>query len=67
MSDATEHPDESLDPADWQALRALAHRAVDESFEYLATVRTRPVWQPVPEAVIERLKVPVPRRPPPTP
>ncbi len=34
----------SLDPQDWGELRALAHRMVDDSIDYLATVRERPVW-----------------------
>jgi aromatic-L-amino-acid/L-tryptophan decarboxylase len=41
----------SLDPADWPAMRTLAHRMVDDMFTYLETVRERPVWQPVPEDV----------------
>ena len=63
MRDVPEAAEESLDPEDWAALRALAHRAVDEAFEYLAQVRTRPVWQHVPEEIVERLKAPAPRRP----
>ncbi|HEX7373350.1 MAG TPA: pyridoxal-dependent decarboxylase, partial [Steroidobacteraceae bacterium] len=54
---------ETLDPADWNQLRALAHRAIDDSFDYLQTVRDRPVWQPVPEAVIARLQGSAPREP----
>ena len=54
---------ETLDPADWDALRALAHRAVDDGFDYLQTVRQRPVWQPVPETVLARLRGPAPRTP----
>ena len=53
----------SLDPDDWSAMRALAHRAVDDAIDYLATVRDRPVWQPTPEHVIERLHAPLPREP----
>jgi glutamate/tyrosine decarboxylase-like PLP-dependent enzyme len=53
----------SLDPADWTALRALAHRAVDDALDYLATQRDRPVWQPTPEPVIEKLRTPMPREP----
>jgi glutamate/tyrosine decarboxylase-like PLP-dependent enzyme len=53
----------SLDPDDWGAMRALAHRAVDDALDYLATVRDRPVWQPTPEAVIAKLHAPLPREP----
>ena len=55
--------DLSLDPSDWEAMRALAHRAVDDALDYLANVRERPVWQPTPEAVIAKLHAPLPREP----
>jgi aromatic-L-amino-acid decarboxylase len=54
---------ESLDPQDWDALRRLAHRAIDDGFDYLQHVRERPVWQPVPESVVARLHGPAPREP----
>jgi aromatic-L-amino-acid decarboxylase len=54
---------ETLDPDDWDALRALAHRAVDDGFDFLQTVRDRPVWQPLPAGVLERLHGPAPRAP----
>ncbi|HEX5649389.1 MAG TPA: pyridoxal-dependent decarboxylase [Steroidobacteraceae bacterium] len=56
-------PPESLDPQDWDALRQLAHRAIDDGFDYLQHVRERPVWQPVPESVVARLHGPAPREP----
>ena len=54
---------ETLDPADWDQLRALAHRAIDDGFDYLQTVRDRPVWQPVPESIVARLQGSAPREP----
>ena len=54
---------ETLDPEDWSQLRALAHRAVDDGFDYLRTLRDRPVWQPVPDAVLARLQGAAPRQP----
>src|SRR6185295_694718 len=47
MSD--ENSDQSLDPEDWTSLRALAHRAVDDAFDHLVSVRDRPIWQVTPE------------------
>jgi aromatic-L-amino-acid decarboxylase len=55
--------EESLDPEDWDALRALGHRMVDDMLTFLQTVRERPVWQPIPENVKGRLKQPVPLEP----
>lgn len=54
---------ETLDPVDWAAMRALAHRMVDDAITYLETVRERPVWQPVPELVAARFAAPAPLEP----
>ena len=55
----------TLDPHDWDELRSLGHRMLDDMFDYLATVRERPVWQPFPNAVRERLAEPLPHDPQP--
>ena len=54
---------ETLDPTDWEAMRALAHRMVDDAIDYTASVRERPAWQPVPPEVAERLQRPAPHEP----
>jgi aromatic-L-amino-acid/L-tryptophan decarboxylase len=61
MNDPT--PPGSLDPPDWNAFRALAHRAIDDAIDDLATVRTRPVWQPLPEDIVTRFHAPLPMSP----
>jgi aromatic-L-amino-acid/L-tryptophan decarboxylase len=61
MSDTK--PSDSLDPADWEAFRTLAHRAVDDAIDDLATVRGRPVWQPLPDEVVARFHAPLPMSP----
>ena len=53
----------SLDPTDWPAFRALAHRMLDVALDHTEGVRERPVWTPVPEAVKEALSEPVPMDP----
>lgn len=53
----------SLDPADWRAFRELAHRAVDDAIDELATVRDRPVWRPLPEDVVSRFHASLPVSP----
>lgn len=40
---------ESLDPENWDEMRALGHRMVDDAINYLETVAERPVWQPMPD------------------
>jgi len=63
MDDRITHPEETLDPADWQSMRSLAHRMVDDVIDYLKDVRDRPVWQPVPEDVQASFHSPVPLQP----
>jgi glutamate/tyrosine decarboxylase-like PLP-dependent enzyme len=55
--------EETLDPQDWEALRELGHRMVDDMLTYLETVRERPVWQPMPDDVIAQLNQPLPHEP----
>ncbi len=50
----------SLDPADWDAFRALAHRIVDAGIDHTREIRDRPVWQPMPQEVRDRLAAPLP-------
>ena len=54
---------ETLDPEDWDEMRALSHRMVDDAITYLETVSKRPVWQPVPKDVAARFDSPVPHEP----
>ncbi|MGD8574523.1 MAG: aminotransferase class I/II-fold pyridoxal phosphate-dependent enzyme [Gammaproteobacteria bacterium] len=54
-------PEETLDPENWDDFRRFAHDVLDDAMDYLATLRERSAWQPVPEAVRERLQTPVPR------
>lgn len=56
-------PQESLDPDDWQALRRLAHQMIDDSFDFIETVEQRPVWQSMPQSVLDFLKQPAPKTP----
>lgn len=55
--------EESLDPQDWEALRLLGHRMVDDLLEYLENIRERPAWQPIPQDVKEALRQPAPAGP----
>jgi glutamate/tyrosine decarboxylase-like PLP-dependent enzyme len=56
-------PEETLDPADWDALRALGHRMLDDMLDWLEHVRERPVWQPLPQSTRAALRGPLPRAP----
>ena len=43
--------EETLDPDDWGAMRALGHRMLDDMLDYTETLRDYPVWQHTPDAV----------------
>lgn len=55
----------TLDPKNWDELRTLGHRMVDEMLEHLRTVRERATWRPVPAEVRARLVEPLPLDPTP--
>jgi len=43
-------PELSLDPADWNAVRALGHRMLDDAFTHLEGIRDQPAWREMPPA-----------------
>lgn len=53
--------EETLDPADWETARMVAHRMVDDAVAYTRDVRERPLWQDMPPAVRARFCSPVPQ------
>ena len=55
----------SLDPENWEALRSLGHRALDDMIDYLQTVRERPAWKPLPDAAKSLFSEPLPQKPSP--
>jgi len=55
--------DRNLDPADWPGFREQAHRMLDDIIDYVETIRARPVWQPIPDAVRARMREPLPAKP----
>jgi len=54
---------ETLDPRDWKELRAQGHRMLDDMIDYIATIRERPVWQPIPDVVRAEFRKALPRAP----
>jgi glutamate/tyrosine decarboxylase-like PLP-dependent enzyme len=53
---------ETLDPKDWDDIRALGHRMLDDMIDYAADIRERPVWQPIPDEVRARFRAALPRQ-----
>ena len=56
-------PTETLDPQDWDEIRAQGHRMLDDMLDYIATIRERPVWRPIPDTVRLRFREALPRNP----
>jgi glutamate/tyrosine decarboxylase-like PLP-dependent enzyme len=54
---------ETLDPQNWDDIRAQGHRMLDDMIDYAANIRERPVWRPIPDAVRERFHEQLPRQP----
>ncbi len=52
--------EETLDPEDWESMRALGHRMMDDMLNYMKTVRERPVWQHAPDRVKAHFNRPLP-------
>lgn len=50
-----------FDPEDWDELRALAHRMMDDLLGHLERIREQPAWRPVPKDVKARLRRTLPR------
>jgi len=55
--------DPGLDPEDWEDLRRLGHRIIDDMVDGLSTLREQPVWQPIPDTVRAALRSDLPMEP----
>ena len=58
----TKSVEETLDPEDWEPLRALAARVVDDAVDYTRDVRDRPLWRDMPPEVRARFRSAVPQQ-----
>ena len=56
-------PYETLDPDNWDDMRILAHRMVEDAITYLQTARERPAWQPMPDEIVDHFKEAAPHDP----
>jgi aromatic-L-amino-acid/L-tryptophan decarboxylase len=59
----TSQSSDTLDPQDWDEIRAQGHRMLDDMFDYAADIRERPVWQPIPDEVRARFRSDLPHHP----
>jgi aromatic-L-amino-acid decarboxylase len=56
-------PSETLDPQNWDEIRAQGHRMLDDMLDSIAEIRDRPVWRPVPDEVRARFRATLPKAP----
>lgn len=54
--------EETLDPANWNDMRALGHRMIDDMIDYLQGLRNKPVWQKPTDEVKEVLNRSLPQQ-----
>jgi aromatic-L-amino-acid/L-tryptophan decarboxylase len=52
----------TLDPDDWDDIRAHGHRMLDDMLDYVARIRDRPVWRPIPDEVRARFRQALPHQ-----
>jgi glutamate/tyrosine decarboxylase-like PLP-dependent enzyme len=57
--------EETLDPDDWESMRALGHRMVDDMLDFLRNVRARPVWRHAPQEIKAHFSPTLPLEPQP--
>lgn len=53
----------TLDPSDWSELRTQSHQMLDDMLNYIEDIRSRPVWQPIPQSARDALDESVPAQP----
>ena len=56
-------PMATLDPSDWSELRLQSHQMLDDMLSFIENIRTRPVWQPIPQKVRNAISESVPIHP----
>ncbi len=53
----------TLDPGNWEAMKELGHRMLDDMFAYLQSVRGRPAWKKPSAYAVSSLQAPLPQLP----
>ncbi|MHA2182795.1 MAG: pyridoxal phosphate-dependent decarboxylase family protein, partial [Promethearchaeota archaeon] len=53
-------PELTLDPENWEDLKSLGHKMLDEMLDHLKSIRKQPVWQQIPNEVKRKFNMPIP-------
>jgi len=51
----------TLDPENWDEIRALGHQMIDDLVDYWKGIREEPIWKPIPEEVKSTFSDPIPQ------
>jgi aromatic-L-amino-acid decarboxylase len=54
---------ESLDPQNWDEMRTLGYRMMDDAIDYLSSIRERPVWKETPDDIRVKFRENAPEGP----
>ena len=53
-------PELTLDPENWESLKALGHKMLDDMIEHLRKIRKQPVWKEIPDEIKLKFNVSIP-------
>ena len=56
------HENQTLDPENWDEIRALGHQMIDDLVNYWQGIREKPTWKPIPEKVKSTFDTSVPKQ-----
>lgn len=51
----------TLDPENWDEIRALGHQMIDDLVDYWKGIREEPIWKPIPEEIKASFDSPIPK------
>jgi glutamate/tyrosine decarboxylase-like PLP-dependent enzyme len=56
------HENQTLDPENWDEIRALGHQMIDDLVNYWQGIREEPTWKPIPQKVKSTFDTEVPKQ-----
>ncbi|RKX94208.1 MAG: amino acid decarboxylase [Spirochaetes bacterium] len=66
MSQIIDYPvEETLDPENWDSMRTLGHKMMDDVIDYMSTIREKPVWEHLPDTAKKQINKSLPLEPEP--
>ena len=63
MEETETKTETGLDPANWDDIKLLGHRIIDDMVDYLKNIGEAKVWTPVPKSAKKEFEKPIPTKP----